>query len=224
MKGTLLLGAILVLVSGCYFGKIQKANKNTNNILKQLTGNFNNQAQILNLPDSVAKKYTPNKPWCQLLYATHKKVFMVNFGQHVIYLCWRKDSANGAVERQRIWVFNTNSLGNTYMQFYAFANDTIAKSVAANIDNLKAIFSKNLIAYNDSCTIPFLKTRNGFVGNLNPNACVITAQKSGRKMGLLAKIETTQFGFNYNEAGLLTNEIKAFEVPGVDMYTFIKVK
>ncbi len=215
---------VIVLVASSLQNLAQKKyTKDFNKIYKSISGNFNNQKQILQLPDTVNKQYTKEKPWVNLLYAIHTPLVIPLLGEKCIYVEWREASDTGKISRQRIWVFQQEGTPQISMKFYAFKHEADWKEVSKDLNRLRNIDTSQLVNYPTGCNSTCKKENNSrYSLLLNPETCSVITQRTKSPMKLYAEIVITNTGFQYQEKGILPNGNFAFVVPGISRYLFEK--
>ncbi|MGJ3232087.1 MAG: chromophore lyase CpcT/CpeT [Oceanicaulis sp.] len=188
-----------------------------------LAGAWSNADQYAFAPEDLKRPPAPGRPydWIDLQHAEFHPVEAPAIGAHVLYLEWRSGAADGEISRQRIWAFREAEGGAlSGMDFYTFADPEPYAGRGAEPGAFADLTADDLIAYPEGCT---LQARNpawdGHVLEVSADDCVITA-RSGRTMGIEARVEIAPDRVSYREAGILEDGSYAFLVPGGPAYEF----
>jgi hypothetical protein len=161
-------------------------------------------------------------PWIDRQYAQFARVEAPAIGAHVIYLEWRAGGPDGAISRQRLWSFRTDAAGKVRMDFFTFKDPAPFAGKANAAGAFNALKPDDLIGYGDACGLFVEATGpDTFDAKIDESECQITA-RSGRKMGIEARVTLMTTGLLYNEAGILADGAFAFKVPGGPPYEFRK--
>jgi CpeT/CpcT family (DUF1001) len=190
-----------------------------------LIGTWDNAAQMASAPETLKRPPVAGGAY-EWLDGQHARFFPVDVpaltgnGAKAIYLVWRNGGPDGAISRQRLWVFRTDATGQTVMDFYAFKNpERVAEETGAS-DAFKALTLDDLTAYGPLCALPVVARSDGWRASI-PSTCAITA-RSGRRMILSAQINVSKNTLSYEEAGTLEGGALAFKVPGAMAYQFVR--
>jgi hypothetical protein len=160
--------------------------------------------------------------WLDRQFATFARVDAPVIGAHVIYLEWRGGGPDGAISRQRIWSFRTDETGKVRMDFFTFKDPAPFAGKAAIAGAFATLKPEDLIGYGAACGLFVDATGpDTFDAKIDESQCQITA-RSGRKMGIEARVTLMTTGLLYNEAGILADGGYAFKVPGGPPYEFRK--
>lgn len=182
-----------------------------------LEGAWSNQPQYDAAPDALKRDPAPGHPydWLDLQYAEFFTVEAPQLGEAVVYLEWRAGAPDGPISRQRIWVFHDDAQGRPAgMDFYTFADPDPYAGRGAQAGAFTDLSLADMIGYPDGCTLRAdLSAAEQVVFEADPNDCVITA-RSGRAMGIRARITLGPDRLAYSEAGVLGDGSYAFLVPG----------
>jgi hypothetical protein len=190
-----------------------------------LIGTWDNAAQMASAPETLKRPPVAGGAyeWLDGQYARYFPVdvpALTGNGAKAIYLVWRNGGPDGAISRQRLWVFRTDANGQTVMDFYAFKNpERVAEETNAS-DAFKALTLDDLTAYGPLCALPVVARSDGWRASI-PSTCAITA-RSGRRMILSAQINVFKNTLSYEEAGTLEGGALAFKVPGAMAYQFVR--
>ena len=114
---------LLVNVAGC--GKWQSPQPPIDaggSLVTALAGNWNNAAQFADAPNALKVPPSVNGDWLDLQHAAFTPIEAPAIGERVLYLEWRNGGPDGAISRQRIWSFRTDTTGATRMDFFAFVD------------------------------------------------------------------------------------------------------
>jgi hypothetical protein len=188
-------------------------------LVVQLTGRFDNAAQMAALAPDVATRPEPGKPWVAAVSAAMGEVAIPALPGRVIYLEWT--NAEGAIDRQRLWTFEKKD-GALQMRFFTFRDATPYAGALADQARLADVTPDMLIAYPPGCEGHVTPGDAGFTIRIDPALCTIVTQRTGRKMAVDAEIVVTATGFAYREAGILEDGTDAFRVPGTGAIQFLR--
>ncbi|MGX6646662.1 CpcT/CpeT family chromophore lyase [Maricaulaceae bacterium MS644] len=190
-------------------------------VVSELAGAWSNAAQYAAAPDDLKRAPAPGHPydWLDQQYAQFHHVDAPAIGGHVLYLEWRSGDADGEISRQRIWAFRQNEDGVlTGMDFYTFRDPAPYAGLGDTQGAFAGLEPEDLIGYPDGCTLSAsAQPRTGLVFEVTARNCVITA-RSGREMGIEARIEIGPDRIAYQEAGIMAGGGYAFRVPGGPAY------
>lgn len=139
----------------------------------------------------------------------------------MVYLEWRGGDGDGEISRQRIWAFRQDETGAlSGMDFYTFIDPAPYAGRGAAPGAFAGLEPEDLIGYPDGCTLAASAlSRTGLVFEVTASDCVITA-RSGREMGIEARIEIGPDRVAYQEAGIMADGGYVFRVPGGPAYEF----
>jgi hypothetical protein len=191
-------------------------------VADSLIGVWDNAAQYSTAPDFLKKPPAAGRPydWLDRQHAQFWRVDAPGIGADVIYLEWRSGGPAGEISRQRIWSFRRDGSGQIRMDFFTFKTPAPYAGqggAAGAFTNLKA---EDLVGYGESCGLRVAPTQNGaWDASIAREDCQITA-RSGRKMGIEARVTLMPTGLLYDEAGILETGDYAFKVPGGPPYDF----
>ncbi len=195
----------------------------TEDLVTRLSGRFDNLAQVTTLPDSISQKPALSGAWLNPLHLTHQRIDLPWLDGAVLYLEWREGHAEGALNRQRFWVFHTDTTGRTTMDFYSFKDEQKFLNFLSDNTLQVTLTLNDLVAYPNGCTLSWHYAEGVYTGQLDPQTCSVVAQRSGRRMRLQADIIVSAEGFTYQEAGVVEADGSyAFKVPGLGAYIFRK--
>ncbi|MEQ8403956.1 MAG: CpcT/CpeT family chromophore lyase [Oceanicaulis sp.] len=190
-----------------------------------LEGRWSNEDQYAAAPEDLKRPPAPGHPydWLDLQQADFFTIDAPGIGDFVTYLEWR--GADGAISRQRVWAFREDGEGAlTGMDFYSFADGAPWAGRGAEPGAFTALSPDDLIGYPEGCTLEVRRPAwAGYVLEADPEVCLITA-RSGRTMGIRARIELSPHHVSYAEAGVLEDGRYAFLVPGGPAYEFRRVE
>jgi hypothetical protein len=185
--------------------------------LDWLEGAWSNQAQYDAAPDALKRAPAPGHPydWLDVQYADFFIVEAPQLGPNVIYLEWRSGAADGPISRQRFWVFHEGLQGAPPgMDFYTLRDPEPFAGRGLEAGAFSSVTLDDLIGYPDGCTLGAgTAGPSRVVFSADPDSCVITA-RSGREMGIRARIDLGSQSLSYSEAGIMDGGPYAFLVPG----------
>jgi hypothetical protein len=187
-----------------------------------LVGAWDTKAQYDAAPEALKRPPVAGDAyaWLDRQHAQFARIEAPAIGAHVIYLEWRAAGPQGAISRQRIWSFRTDAAGQVRMDFYTFKTPEPFAGKAAQAGAFAALKPEDLIGYGEACGLYVAPTSaNTFDAKIDESQCQISA-RSGRKMGIDARVTLMTTGLLYNEAGILADGATAFKVPGGPPYEF----
>jgi hypothetical protein len=187
-----------------------------------LVGAWDSKAQYDAAPDALKRPPAAGDgyAWLDRQYAQFARVDAPAIGTHVIYLEWRAGGPQGAISRQRIWSFRSDAAGKVRMDFFTFKSPEPFAGKAGQTSAFASLKLDDLIGYGEACGLFVEPTSaNTFDAKIDESQCQITA-RSGRKMGIDARVTLMTTGLLYNEAGILADGAYAFKVPGGPPYEF----
>ncbi|XBQ16664.1 MAG: CpcT/CpeT family chromophore lyase [Oceanicaulis sp.] len=191
-----------------------------------LDGAWSNEAQYAFTPEEMKREPAAGAPydWLDLQFAQFHTVDAPEIGDHVVYLEWRSDAADGPISRQRLWAFREDESGElTGMDFFTFRDPAPFAGRGAEPGAFTSLGPDDLIAYPEGCTLTARAPAwMGYVFDVRAGDCAITA-RSGRRMGIDALVEIAPRRIGYSEAGVLEDGSYAFLVPGGPAYDFRRV-
>lgn len=195
-------------------------------IIAELQGAWSNADQYAAAPDALKRAPAAGHPydWLDQQYAQFHRVDAPAVGGHVMYLEWRAGDADGEISRQRIWAFRQTEDGAlSGMDFYTFKDPAPFAGLGDTEGAFATLGPDDLIGYPDGCTLSAgAQPRTGLVLHVTAQDCVITA-RSGREMGIEARIEIGPDRLAYQEAGIMADGAYVFRVPGGPAYEFRRV-
>jgi|GEM_PF-1949292 hypothetical protein len=195
-------------------------------VTTELAGAWSNAGQYAAAPEDLKRPPVVGHPydWLDQQYAQFHRVEAPAIGGHVLYLEWRGGDADGEISRQRIWAFRQDEAGAlTGMDFYTFVDPAPFAGLGDTEGAFAALTPDDLIGYPDGCTLTAsAPTRTGLVFEVTAQDCIITA-RSGREMGIEARIEIGPDRLSYQEAGVSADGSFVFRVPGGPAYAFRRV-
>lgn len=136
-----------------------------------------------------------------------------------MHLVWRSGGPDGAISRQRLWVFRPTPGGGYTMAFLMPRGGPALAD--ADPSAFRALGPDDVVSYPPGCELPVTPTPRGFVARIPPGCEIVAA--SGRRMRLEASIEVDGDRLTYAEAGILPDGSHAFRVPGAQPYCFDRV-
>ena len=191
--------------------------------LAWLEGAWSNAAQFDAAPQALKRDPAPGHPydWLDHQHAEFHRVDAPALGDHVIYLEWRAGGPDGPVSRQRIWVFHADEQGRAAgMDFYTLRDPGAYAGRGGEPGAFAELSEDDLTGYPEGCTLtPVDAGPDGFVLRVDAADCVITA-RSGREMGIRARIALSRDRLSYAEAGILEDGRYAFLVPGGEQLAY----
>ena len=195
----------------------------TDALIALIVRQYDNSAQMADLPAGTATKYTPNTPWVDAMYGVFSRAEVEAARGQDIYLQWHNEGPDGPISRQRIWSFiEGEAPGTVRMEFYSLTEDAAKRAVDAHLypERASGLTQDDFVVYPDSCFVLWQRTGpDRFEGQMN-KMCEIIAQRSGRVMQLTADITVSAARMTYRESGVLEDSSFAFEVPGANTYVF----
>lgn len=190
-----------------------------------LTGAWDNKAQYDAAPEGLKRPPVAGDAyaWLDRQHAQFTRVAAPAIGPHVIYLEWRAGGPQGAISRQRLWSFRTDAENRVRMDFFTFKTPEPFAGKAGQPDAFAALKPDDVIGYGEACGLFVAPTSpTTFDAKIDESQCQITA-RSGRKMGIEARVTLMTTGLLYNEAGVLADGSFAFKVPGGPPYEFRRI-
>jgi hypothetical protein len=219
MRGSItLLVAALLLVAGGAFADVSGPDA-----FERLEGRWSNAAQVQRLPADVARRASPGRPWLDSQYARFVRFPAPQLGELVYYMEWRAGGPEGEITRQRIWAFRHRGTAAPTMRFYVTERPDLWAASAADPALLATLAKDRLPEYPPGCEVVFARRGGGWEGAIPPEACVIVARQSQRRMTIAARVTLDGDRWHYDEAGTLDDGTKAFVVPEGHRYVFLRV-
>jgi hypothetical protein len=212
----------LALLAGCATTPSAPARPDLAALSGGLIGAWDTKAQFDAAPEALKRPPVAGDAyaWLDRQYAQFARVDAPAIGSHVIYLEWRGGGPQGAISRQRLWSFRTDAAGKVRMDFFTFKAPEPFAGSAAQAGAFAALKADDLIGYGEACGLYVEATSaTTFDAKIDEGQCQITA-RSGRKMGIEARVTLMTTGLLYNEAGILADGAIAFKVPGGPPYDF----
>jgi hypothetical protein len=189
--------------------------------IAMLEGRFSNADQMAALPADVSRKPASGGAWLDFQAAEFRRLKESGLDGEVVYLQWR--DAEGAISRQRLWVFEEAGPGVFEMAFYAFRDPDQWADLHQDAARQRALSIDDLIVYPEGCRLRFQDIPGeGWAGALDPRTCQVVSQQTQRAMSLQAWIVLTPGELWYREAGSLGSGEPVFRVPGVGQYEFCR--
>jgi hypothetical protein len=183
-----------------------------------LVGRYDNAAQYAAAPADLKRPPVADDSydWIDRQTAIFTPVAAPALGPHVLYVEWR--GADGVISRQRLWAFRRDDTGAVRMDFYTLAQPE--RFAGAAPGDFAALTAADLIGYGPACGLQVSRAGAGaWDARIDPETCRIVA-RSGRAMGIDARITVMPTGVLYQEAGILEDGRYAFRVPGGTPYDF----
>jgi hypothetical protein len=192
-------------------------------VVREAAGVFDNGAQYDAAPAVLKREPAAGHPydWLDRQHATFRWVDAPLLGPHVLFLEWRRGGADGAISRQRLWVFAQRD-GVWSMDFFTLP-DAGTPARPRLDDDFRALRPEQLVGYGSACTLPAEPAGAAVVFSI-PAGCSIVS-RSGRRMQLEATVRFEADRIRYREQGVLEGGAIAFLVPGqpgLD-YEFVRV-
>jgi hypothetical protein len=188
----------------------------------RIVGTYDNAAQVAAADPALLRPPAPGHPydWIDLQHAHFHRVDAPAIGAAVLYLEWRAGGADGPISRQRIWSFRIAENGATVMDFFTFRAPEPFAGRGAVAGAFRALKPDDLIGYGPVCALAVTdNAAGGFVAETTIDRCKIVA-RSGRAMGIAARVVVRDAALDYAEAGVLDGGAYAFKVPGAGAYAF----
>lgn len=193
---------------------------------ERINGAYDNAAQIAAADPSLLRPPAAGRPyaWIDLQHATFHRVEAPQIGPAVLYLEWRSGGPDGAISRQRIWSFRTDADGATVMDFFTIRSPEPFAGRGGEPSAFLSLSPTDLIGYGPACALQMRADPSGdFVAETTAERCRIVA-RSGRAMGIEARIAVRDGAIEYAEAGVLEGGDYAFKVPGAGAYAFRRTR
>jgi hypothetical protein len=197
-----------------------RGSENPRYISSLIEGSYDNAAQFaaadaaLKRPPAAGFPY----PWIDLQHARFVRIEARSIGCDVVYLEWRSGGPDGPISRQRIWSFRQDG-NDIRMDFFTLRDPALFAGADATHPGFAGLTLDDLIGYGPACGLRVAPREDGFVASINPADCQLTA-RSGRRMGIEARVEVSPGRIRYEEAGILADGTYAFRVPGGLPYHF----
>jgi hypothetical protein len=221
MIRTLTIAAVLALAA-CASTPSAPSRPDLTALSNGLIGAWDTKAQYDAAPEALKRPPVAGDAyaWLDRQYAQFNRVDAPAIGAHVIYLEWRSGGPDGKISRQRLWSFRFDEAGKARMDFYTFKTPEPYAGKAAQAGAFAALKPDDLIGYGAACGLYVEPTSAAtFDAKIDESQCQITA-RSGRQMGIDARVTLMTTGLLYNEAGILADGAFAFKVPGGPPYDF----
>ena len=214
--------ALAVLLAGCAQPLKVAPSTPVQQLCEQISGDFNNAAQIRALPSSVPRKPSRDGDWIDEQHGRFVNFANPMFGSCSIFLEWRTPDRDGAVTRRRVWSFDLSG-EQVVMRFYSFRDESAFNSRDNWPVALAALSPSKMVSYPQGCDVTFARdSSRTWHGRLNAMTCKTMAQRSGREIALGATIDVSPGQLIYSEQGHYTDGTQAFKVPGQASYIFSK--
>jgi hypothetical protein len=183
-----------------------------------LAGRYDNAAQYAAAPDDMKRAPVADDryDWIDRQTATFMALPQTGLGAPGVYLQWR--GSDGAISRQRLWTFRKDETGAVRMDFYTLNQPE--RFIGAGLDAFRNLTAADVTGYGPACGLHV--TRSGAAAwdaRIDPEECRIVA-RSGRAMGIGARVTVMPTGVLYQESGVLPDGAFAFRVPGGPPYDF----
>jgi hypothetical protein len=189
---------------------------------QRIAGKFDNTQQVATgenlLREGIADPTRAPDP----LYPIFSLIEAPAIGEHVVYLQWHQGSADGPLQRQRIWVFTVDEERNAVMMdFYTLQEparwrDAHLSPASAARDMTLA----DLLPYPSSCRLPFRRHIDVFIGEIPKGDCRIVSQQTRTEMIINARIVVGAEQLWYEESGVRPDGTTVFRVPVSGSYQF----
>lgn len=192
-------------------------------LLRQwLAGEFDNTRQVISGENLLREGPVDRDQVPDLLYPIFSLVEAPAIGEHVVYLQWHQGSADGPLQRQRIWAFTVDAEQNAViMDFYTLRDPNRWRDAHLNpATAVRDMTRADLLPYPAACRLPFRRYINVFIGEIPKGACRIVSQQTRTEMTIHARIVVGAGQLWYEESGVRTDGSVVFRVPVSGSYQF----
>ncbi len=206
----LILGLILI-ATGAHAQDHLKADHAL--LIQWVQGQFSNERQ---------NRDSTSDPKPDLLFPVFKQVSIPAFDEDVIYLQWAMGTADGKLQRQRIWVFKPDPSRNAIvMKFYTLSKPEAWVDAHLHPEKVQSMTLDDVLAYPESCDVPYRREGDAFVGEIPKDQCRIVAQQNGIAMAINSRTIIGRDKMEYQESGVADGAgAVIFKTPRVGAFEF----
>lgn len=191
-------------------------------LLDWLEGSFDNRQQV-ELGENFLHDAPPAAERApDLLFPVFARVAAPALGAHVVYLQWPMGSADGRLQRQRIWAFELDPASNAVlMDFFTLREPERWRDAHLAPDSATLELTRDdVIPYPPACRLPFRRHADVFIGEIPRGACRIVSQQTRTDMTINARVIVARDQVWYDESGVRADGSIVFQVPASGSYQF----
>lgn len=181
--------------------------------VRGVAGEYGTRRQFEAAPAELRREPVAGHPydWLDRQHAVFRWVQAPALGEHVLYLEWRRGGPQGAISRQRLWVFERRR-GEWVMDFYTLATAPDAEPRSLLDADFSELGPEQLTGYGSACSLTAEKDGRALQFSIPPDCSIVS--RSGRRMTLSAVVRFEGDSLRYREQGVLEDGTFAFLVPG----------
>lgn len=214
--------AVVTLMGAALPAKSANMHMELNVLLEWMVGYFDNDQQVRQQENFLREGPEDPERMPDRLYPVFAVVNAPEIGRHVVYLQWHMGSPQGPLQRQRIWVFEADDVGNAVMMDF-FTLREPERWRDAHLQPASAVSQMTLedvTPYPLPCRLPFRRHIDVFIGEIPREQCNIVSQQTRTAMTINARVIVGSNALWYDESGVRQDGRTAFRVPASGSYQF----